>query len=210
MEGLQAFRGKLAIAMPLGKVGPVPLTFEDWTTMALMTEHVIGEVLFIPQHGMPTVANREAIASTFMRTDREWLAWIDSDMRFLPDVLCRMLALVQQMPEILVLSGTARMSGGDPRSVCYLLKDGRYENIEKAPADVFTVNAVGTFGMLMHRSVFERCERPWFSYGVPGYGSDDAINFCKRLNAAGIDIWVDARLPFGHIDSYVISGDLRE
>ncbi len=205
-EPLAALRGKVTVSMPLGKSGPDPITFENFVNLCLHTERVIGDLAFIVAAGKPTVSNRQEIARRFMETGREWLFWVDSDMVFQADWLCRMLETCLAHPEIKVLSGTARMSGGSPRPVLYTRSNGQYHTINKWGKELFTVDAVGTFGMLMHRSVFEQIKQPWFSYEVPGYGSDDAINFCKRLNAANIKIWIDPSLPFGHIDKSIIDG----
>lgn len=206
----------VAVAMPLGKFGPEPETHYLWSNLIVHTQRAGYRVDVIPAWGVPTVYNREVIANSFMRWDWEgkepgphadWLYWMDSDMTCDADYLTRMLADVQEHPEIRVLSGTARMSGNDNRPVLYRLEGAAWQSIYGWPRErLFQVDGVGTFGMLMHRSVFEQMPRPWFSYQNPGYGSDDAINFCKSLKRAGIAIWIDPRLPFGHIDRREIKG----
>jgi len=210
--------GGVAVAMPLGKVGPEPDTFNQWCALILATQRAGWRVDQIPGWGVPTVCNREQIADKFLAwkwdgqresAPAQWLFWIDSDMTFQPDYLVRMLADAQERPDIKVLSGTARMSGqgSDHRSVLYDLRPNGLQSLTEWPREqLFQVWAVGTFGMLMHRSVFEQMPKPWFSYQNPGFGSDDAINFCHNLRRAGISIWIDPRLPFGHIDRYEIKG----
>lgn len=207
----------VAVSMPLGKFGPEPDTFNCWSKLILHTQRAGYRVDVIPAWGVPTVYNRERIAKWFLDWSwdgkeagprADWLYWMDSDMTCEPDYLVRMLRDTQERPEILVLSGTARMSGDDNRPVLYRTDGGKFQTIAAWPRNaLFTVDAVGTFGMLMHRSVFEQMPRPWFSYQNPGYGSDDAINFCKGLRRAGISIWIDPRLPYGHIDRREISGE---
>jgi len=211
-------QGSVAVAMPLGKVGPEPETFNQWCALILETQRMGWRVDQIPGWGVPTVCNREQIADKFLKwrwdgqresAPAQWLFWVDSDMTFGPDYLMQMLADVQEHPEIEVLSGTARMSGkgSDHRPVLYELGRGGIQSISAWPQDrLFQVYAVGTFGMLMRRGVFEKMGKPWFSYQNPGYGSDDAINFCHNLRHAGISIWIDPRLPFGHIDRFAIPG----
>jgi hypothetical protein len=206
----------VAVAMPLGKVGPEPETFYMWSNLLLETAASKYRVDVIPSWGVPTVCNREWIVEKFLAWNWEgkrpgpradWLCWIDGDMTFDNWYLSRMLEDVAEHPEIKVLSGTARKSGNSNTPVLYERRDNAWHHIDAWPKDrLFTVDGVGAFGMLIHRSVFERMSRPFFSYQNPGYGSDDSLNFSSRLLKAEIAVWIDPRLPFGHLDRREIPG----
>ena len=151
---------------------------------------------------------RQAIAERFLKTNAEWLFWVDSDMAFDENILCRMLSSVLSNKGIQMLSGTARMGSGKRHPVLYRFDEERkiVPLLSWSPDDLFTVDIVGAFGSLIHRSVFESIEPPWFTYIPPGYGDGDDVGFCKRVRNAGIEIWIDPTAIFGHFVSDILSG----
>jgi GT2 family glycosyltransferase len=119
-----------------------------------------------------------------------------------------MLSKVVDRPDILMLSGTARMGSGPRRPVLYRFDENKkIVPLGSWPGDrLFTVDIVGGFGSLIHRSVFESIEPPWFTYIPPGYGDGDDVGFCKRVREAGIEIWIDPTAQFGHLIHDVLAG----
>jgi hypothetical protein len=117
---LAPLRGRVAVAMPLGKMAPngmvwdglterpAPSTFINWTSLLLYSAEIVGPLGFAAGWGMPVSMSRTTIAEVFLSTRLEWLWWVDSDMLFPQTMLCRMLLDVARHPQIKVLSGTAR------------------------------------------------------------------------------------------------------
>ena len=58
------------------------------------------------------------------------------------------------------------------------------------------VDSMGMGGMMTSIDIYDKIEKPWF-FGVVGHGDD--VAFCKRLKDAGIQVWLDTDLQFGHL-----------
>jgi SAM-dependent methyltransferase len=68
---------------------------------------------------------------------------------------------------------------------------------ESVVGPLIEVDAVGTGTMVVHRSVLEALEPPWFEYPV-GWGSED-LHFCRRVKEQlGLPIYVDMSCVSGH------------
>jgi len=80
-------------------------------------------------------------------------------------------------------------------------EQGEFERVNTWPAELFTIDRIGLFGCIIHRSVYESISSPWF-----GHGLDECYPFCDAAREAGIDIWVDGRCPFGHIGFNLVDG----
>lgn len=65
-------------------------------------------------------------------------------------------------------------------------------------ADLWPVEGVGAAFMAINAEVFSKIEEPWFK-GVNRKGSGEDFFFCRRLKAAGLDIYVDRGIGVGHL-----------
>ena len=92
------------------------------------------------------------------------------------------------------------MENGKHASVIYQHRQDGWERQEVWPIDLFKVDRIGLFGHIIHCSVFESIQSPWYE------GWDECYAFCDKVRAAGFDIWADGRAPFGHIGQYVVDG----
>lgn len=211
---LDQFYGKVAVTVPLGHEGPDPATFCDWTRLVVRTERLVGGLSVIEPLAAPIIHNREHIALRFLEGRAEWLFSVDGDMAFGDDYLCRMLVDTTERADMLFVSGTARMRTPDGKGSPTIFMADREGNLSKLEvwdtSKLFPVTAVGLFGFLVHRSVFEAVERPWFRYEQPGFGSGEDVAFCKAMGQKGFRVWVDGGLPFGHRAHYVLSGGPME
>jgi len=66
-----------------------------------------------------------------------------------------------------------------------------------APGRLLQVDAIGTGAMLIHRSVIEELDGPWFEY-VGGAESED-LTFCRKARQAGFEIFADLGTICGHL-----------
>jgi len=140
--------------------------------------------------------NREQIAVDFLETDCTHLFFIDSDMLFKPDVLDKLLASDKD-----VIGGQYnRRIGKEGVPVVntrYNLPGMSYPN------HIFKNYAVATGCMLIQRVVFEKIPRPWFSLGTEENWLGEDVSFCRKCKENGIEIWMDASLPVGHVGEFV-------
>ena len=62
------------------------------------------------------------------------------------------------------------------------------------------VHAAGDAGMLIHKRVLERLEKPWFRVGQykPDHYQED-ISFCERVRQVDCRVWCDTTVAMGHI-----------
>ena len=58
------------------------------------------------------------------------------------------------------------------------------------------VDSMGFGGTMTAISVYDKLEEPWFE-GVEGHGED--VAFCKRCKDAGVQVWCDTDLHYGHL-----------
>lgn len=143
--------------------------------------------------------SREALAETVLKREPtpDYILWMDADMRFPKDALFRLLQHDKDVvginyakrgipPEYVAFTELA--TAEDESSVrCETRADS--EGLEK-------VEGIGFGLVLMKTHVFNRVasERPWFWYEIEGENGrhvGEDVYFCRLLNDAGIDIYVD-------------------
>jgi hypothetical protein len=133
----------------------------------------------------------------------EWLAMIDDDQVYAPEMIRR---LVRHLRDPRVDIVTPLVLRRDPPHVPTLL--GAPENpidqplalpqlaLNAGDRGLLEVHAVGTGVMVMRRSVIDRIPEPWFAFGAT-IGED--YNFCLKAQAAGCRIFCDLDTRVGHI-----------
>lgn len=68
-----------------------------------------------------------------------------------------------------------------------------------APGPLLPLSASTFAGMLVRMSVFDRVPEPWVAIGqLSPEEWDDDLFFCRQLAAAGVQVWGDATVQFGH------------
>jgi len=131
----------------------------------------------------------------------EWLWFVDDDQAVPPQTLVRLLA--REVPVVGALYLTRRYPFGP------VMTDAPHEQgvrpfyrLTPERRGLMAVEAVGTGGMLIRRAVWEAIPPPWFTLGQPEDGPPDGfaedLSFCRRVRAAGIEIYCDLDDPLGH------------
>jgi GT2 family glycosyltransferase len=64
--------------------------------------------------------------------------------------------------------------------------------------------SAGSAGMLIRRRVFDAIDDPWFTPAPDAVGLNEDINFCRKVRAAGFQIWCDPAALLGHIANYTV------
>lgn len=146
---------------------------------------------------------RNTLVKTLLDSEHEWLWYMDDDHAFAPDLLLKLLRhdLPLVVPVCLTRSApfapvtyTERIQ--DPVSPRYLPV---YLPEQEADGLVELV-AGGSAGMLIHRTVFEALEEPWFEYGI---ASEDLM-FCDRAVEAGFTLYCDLSARLGHLTTAAV------
>jgi hypothetical protein len=133
----------------------------------------------------------------------EWLAMIDDDQVYAPEMIRRLvrhlrdprvdivtpLVLRRDPPHLPMLLGASENPIGQPLALPQIALKGR-------DTGLLEVHAAGTGVMLMRRSVIDRIAEPWFEFGA-AIGED--YHFCIKAQAAGCRIFCDLDTRVGHI-----------
>lgn len=161
---------------------------------------------------------RNMLVESFLKSDTEWLFWMDSDMVFPKETLVSLFKVVEEK--------NARMATGiyyQRKGLNYPVLWSRGEELEESgektgvmsvraktnkyvgtfifpdrnKKEPFKVHASGFGCVLVHRSVFEVLPRPWFQF-IKGVCSED-FYFFINAQEAGYELWADPTLDLGHL-----------
>jgi len=79
------------------------------------------------------------------------------------------------------------------------LRDGSFTIDNTVSSPLWEVDAVATGSMVIHRSVFETMEPPWFEYKT--YGNSEDLTFCDDAKYRyGIPVHADVSMISGHLN----------
>jgi len=167
---------------------------------------------------------RNGLAETFLATNTEWLFWMDSDMTFPKETLVELFKVAEEK-NAKVVSGvyyqrkgnnfpvlwsrgteseSGLVSGMDNNRAATNKYVGSFMFPHPDKQEPFMAHAAGFGCVLVHRSVFEVLDRPWFKF-LPGTCSED-FYFFINAKEAGFQLWVTPKLDLGHIgDAPVIT-----
>lgn len=108
---------------------------------------------------MMTDVARNHIVEDFLKTDAEWLRWLDADN---VDKLGSVRRLLDTQKTLVTGIYTKRNESGD--MVAYFATgEGEYEPVNGyTPGEIFPIDSAGMGGCLVHRSVFEDIQRNYF------------------------------------------------
>lgn len=169
---------------------------------------------------------REQTVEDALQTDPEWIFFVDSDV--LPPVDAFQRLRRHDEP---VVSGLYYMDGEQVHPAFWVLDeenspstvdiqdgavliaqpDGSSRRVFPGPNGLVGADAVGMGCLLVHRSVFDDLDRPWFRWtkgyddhpwdlrssgGGPGISED--FFFCHKLSEAGYEIYVDTNVRCAH------------
>lgn len=160
---------------------------------------------------------RNNLTESFLGTDAEWLFWMDSDMIFPPDTLVKLFKVAEEKNAKMV-SGVYYQRKGKNLPVLWSrgdeLENGEISGEGTKKSDMnkyvgafafphpdkkepFVAHAAGFGCVLIHRSVFEVMDRPWFKF-LPGSCSED-FYFFVNAKELGFKLWVCPDIDLGHI-----------
>ena len=133
---------------------------------------------------------RNIIVDALLKSDYEWLLFIDSDQIFEHDLLIKLLATKKDFV------GTQIFKRVRPYSPCISKIDDKGNLISIIVDELAEVDAIGMGATLINRKVFEKIKRPQFEF-IGERGED--IVFCEKAKKAGFKIWCDPNIDIKHI-----------
>jgi len=151
---------------------------------------------------------RETIANNFLSSHCESLMMIDSDMTFHPHSI----ELLARHEKPMVTAKAFKRI--EPYQPCFYTKidiSGKEPHMESPIGygeGLLPIAGCGMACVLIHRSVFEKIESPYF-FPKPKLGED--LSFCLKVTESGIPIYLDTTLQFGHLGwKEVLESDFME
>jgi len=143
---------------------------------------------------------RNSLCEITLKEEFDWLWFMDDDHAFAPDILMK---LLKHNKKLIVPVCLTRTTPFAPVTFTERVGDDRYLPIylpEQPESGLVELVAGGCAGMLIHRSVIEAIEPPWFEYGT---ASEDII-FCNKAKEQGFEIFCDLSTRLGHITTAVV------
>ncbi len=153
---------------------------------------------------------RNNLARQAIKSEADFVLWLDSDMVFGPDLLQRMMKVCQD-ENIDFLTGLC-FRRKPPYTPCLfdrLEKVGNgasYTAFMSVPDGRFKVGGCGFAGVLMSTdvllSVAAKFNGRMFD-PIDGFGED--VSFCWRARQCGYDIWCDSKIELGHVGNCIVT-----
>lgn len=151
--------------------------------------------------------SRNRLAAMAVEAEADYMLWFDSDMVFEPDTLERMMKVLDEHPEVDILSGLYFRRGAPFTPVLFqkLEVDENgvldFEDQKELPDELFEVAGCG-FGCVLMRTecLLDLAAKEgggvWFS-PIANAGEDCA--FCIRARREGYKIYCDPNIHLGHM-----------
>jgi hypothetical protein len=189
------------IALPTGEIG----RFTLFTVSLAATKQPADTHLSVTASAS-VVENLNTVIRQ-LRAEDEWVWIIGDDHVWEADCLTRLLAVIDENPEIDVL--VPLVTKRNPPWHLVVFRDaGTYQDgvpqweplaWEEIPSSgVFEVDAAGSAGMLIRREVLDAVGEPWFANSDGTILNEDVL-FCRRARELGYTIYATADVVMGHL-----------
>lgn len=180
---------------------------------------------FIRMTGAYIPDNRNKLVRLAREAEVDWLLMLDADESFGSDLLRILMRSADSNARPIVTGLYANiaqfdMSGGVQviNMVFGEIEDGQYRSLAAEGVVPFRVDAFGTGVCLLHMSVFDHVEEPWFWLDtLLATGKSEAqlvtedISFCRKAREAGYELWCDPLADVTHWKSMPLtSSTVRE
>jgi hypothetical protein len=139
---------------------------------------------------------RQYIAEEFLKSDCDFLMFIDSDMTFHSKSIDILLA---HDKEFVTAKAFKREKPYQPcfyTGIKYVDGQPMFQAPSSYDAELLPIEGAGLACALIKRSAFEKIEKPYF-FPYPNLGED--LTFCLKLRKAGVELFCDTTLQFGHL-----------
>ena len=201
---------KILIAIPC--MDQVPAPFAQSLAMIQKTEDNVACAF---QMGSLIYTSRNNLALQAMKTEFDYMLWLDSDMVFQQDLLIRM---KQTMDE----NGLDFLTGLYFRRVppftpvlfdqLDIAEDGSctWTDWKDVPEGLFKIGGCGFGCVLIKTDVLFDVQAKFGEMFNPIANMGEDLSFCWRARQCGYDIWCDPSLVCGHVGYTVINDKFYE
>jgi hypothetical protein len=181
--------------------------FFETAVKLLFNANKVIDLAWMNVKAFPVDYARNEAVKRFLKADEykdiEWLAWLDTDMTFPPDMYSIMFKAIEENPQIKVISGVYFKKNFKGEVVAWSFDEANRKIEPTLDGTIQPVKIFGPGASIIHRSVLEKIGYPWFQYGelheeLQGIASED-IHFCNRAEEEDIKIWIHTGIICGHL-----------
>ncbi len=156
--------------------------------------------IFTCSRGTPIDMARNEIIKSAQTNGVEWVFFLDTDVVPPPDAIIRLLN--HNLP---IVSGVywTRALPLEP-AVWREVPNGK-QAIPFTPGQMIEADFIGSGCLLIHMSVFDKIEKPYFEWTLSfkdpndfGKGTSEDFDWCKKVRARGYSIKVDTSIQCRH------------
>lgn len=144
---------------------------------------------------------RNDLVEKFLASDADCLLFIDADVGWDAKVVTRVLSYPQE-----VVGGLVPKR--DPASERVFHQNALTGKI--SPEGLFEAKEIPTAFLRIHRSAFEKLQKPYFRIGSNPKDFGEDIYFCRRWCETGEAMWVDSDISFSHRGGRAWRGNFYE
>lgn len=200
---------KVFIAVP--SMDTVPALFCQ--SLALLKR--AGDTVIGFQIGSLVYNARNELAKQAIKSEADWVLWLDSDMVFEPNLLNRMLTVCKDNDIDFLTAICFRRK--PPYTPCLFdrlekMEHGAsYTTIMSVPEGRFKVGGCGFAGVLMSTDVLMSVAAKFGGRmfdPIEGMGED--VSFCWKARRCGYDIWCDSDIELGHVGNMIVTKQFFE
>lgn len=201
---------------------------DNGTVDSLFMGGIINVLLNLPKMGIQlgSVKNiignlihkqRQQIVDDWMRTDGDWLLWVDSDVVINPDIVKKLWETANKVTHP-VVCGIYFVSPNPNQPLmtpypCVFTDDGVVNTpIHPLPENqVIKIDTAGLGLCLMHRSVLEKLKDPYegiyFDVSIGKVNKSEDVSFFRKLKEQGIPVYAHTGVLAPHIKRFSFDAD---
>lgn len=194
---------KILIAIPCMDQVPVPFC----NSLARLQK--VGDCVLAMKSGSLIYDSRNSLATFAIKSEADYVFWLDSDMVFKPDTLIRMLDTMKKN-DLDMLSGLyfRRVPPYSPvlfdRLAMKENGDMDFSEFKEIPSELFEIGGCGFGCVLMDTSVLMSVQAKHGNMFAPMGNNGEDVAFCIRAKDCGYKIYCDPALVCGHVGYSVI------
>ena len=190
---------KVMVGVPINR--PIEFfCFESFVKLANRNSDI--ELAFCMTQNSLVYDARETIAQKFLESEADALMFIDSDMTFHS---ASIEYLARHNKPFVTAKAFKRVH---PYQPCFYSKLEPAENGEwymESPVEygegLLRIEGAGMACALIRREAFEAIDPPYF---FPKVGLGEDLSFCLKLKDAGVEMFLDTTIQFGHLAQVAI------
>ena len=177
----------------------------DWALMFRRLQ-LPPDVEILSNKGVPIDVARNVICDNFLRSNKEWLFFLDSDIHIEPDVIMKMISRGYPL-----LSGIYYTRFPPIEPACWRLTSKGKEAINFKYGELVQADCSGAGCLLIHRSVLESIDKPYFLWTLNNRqdkyeNMSEDFYFFRKAKDAGFQLLVDTNIICKHECNTYIDG----